>query len=349
MGGHDLVQHSDGNGNVDPGELARFDALAQRWWDPEGPSRPLHDLNPVRLAYVAQRLPLPGARVLDVGCGGGLLSEAMAQQGAVVTAIDLAPELLDVARLHLLEARQQQPALQVDYLQCSAEQLAAERPGAFDAVTCMELLEHVPDPAALLRACVQLLRPGGHLPLQVLHRHFRDGLEQLMRQQRLRVAKAPRLVKGLAALPFHHIAQQRKGGSRKTDQRHPPLQLLPRQRYGVVHILHPVRRAIDAQVPHILRRPLALNHLHLQAHGLRHRQDIRKNNRRIRTDDVHRLQCNLAGQLGRLYPRKKIVLLAQCHVLREVSARLPHQPYGRPLDHLPPECAQKNVILRHSL
>ena len=147
--------------NADAGELARFDAMAQRWWDPEGPSRPLHDLNPVRLDYIAQRAPLSGATVLDVGCGGGLLSEAMARAGARVTAIDLAPELLDVARLHLAATRQSGTLLELDYLQRSAEELAAERPGRFDVVTCMELLEHVPDPAALLHACVALLRPGG--------------------------------------------------------------------------------------------------------------------------------------------------------------------------------------------
>lgn len=151
--------------NADPGELARFDALARRWWDPEGPSRPLHDLNPVRLDYLRARAPLEGARVLDVGCGGGLLSEAMAREGARVTAIDLAPELLEVARLHLLES-----GLHVDYRQASAEQLAAEQPACFDVVTCMELLEHVPDPASLLAACVQLLRPGGALFVSTLNR-----------------------------------------------------------------------------------------------------------------------------------------------------------------------------------
>ena len=151
--------------NADPAELARFGALAQRWWDPDGPSRPLHDLNPVRLAYIRQRVPLRGARVLDVGCGGGLLSEALAGEGAAVTAIDLSPEVLEVARLHLLES-----GLTVDYRDMGAEQLAEQEPGRYDVVACMELLEHVPDPAALLAACVRLLRPGGALFVSTLNR-----------------------------------------------------------------------------------------------------------------------------------------------------------------------------------
>lgn len=142
--------------NVDRGETAKFDRLASRWWDPDGESRPLHDLNPVRLAYVAGRVSLRGARVLDVGCGGGLLSEALAAAGAHVTAIDLAPGVLDVARLHLFESN-----LAVDYRQISAEALAAEQPGSFDAITCMEMLEHVPDPGSVIEACARLLKPGG--------------------------------------------------------------------------------------------------------------------------------------------------------------------------------------------
>ena len=169
-GDHGAAGPRDPAVNADPAELARFDALAQRWWDPDGPSRPLHDLNPVRLQYVAERVQLAGAAVLDVGCGGGLLSEALARSGARVTALDLAPELIEVARLHLLESRQREPQLSVEYLQCSAEQLAAERPGSFDVVTCMELLEHVPDPAALIDACLRLLRPGGALFVSTLNR-----------------------------------------------------------------------------------------------------------------------------------------------------------------------------------
>ncbi|UKE45955.1 bifunctional 2-polyprenyl-6-hydroxyphenol methylase/3-demethylubiquinol 3-O-methyltransferase UbiG [Xanthomonas cerealis] len=151
--------------NFDQAELDKFGALATRWWDADGPQKPLHALNPVRLRYVAQRLPLRGASVLDVGCGGGLLSEALAKEGAQVTAIDLAPELVKVARLHQLES-----GVEVDYRVQSVEDLAAERPGSFDAITCMEMLEHVPDPAAIVRACATLLKPGGQLFLSTLNR-----------------------------------------------------------------------------------------------------------------------------------------------------------------------------------
>jgi 2-polyprenyl-6-hydroxyphenyl methylase/3-demethylubiquinone-9 3-methyltransferase len=151
--------------NFRQAELDRFDALAQRWWDPDGPQRALHALNPVRLDYVAQRVRLHGAVVLDVGCGGGLLSEAMAKAGAHVTGIDLAPTLLKVARLHGLES-----GVSVTYRQIAVEALAAEMPAAFDAVTCMEMLEHVPDPAAVVQACAALLKPGGRLFLSTLNR-----------------------------------------------------------------------------------------------------------------------------------------------------------------------------------
>ncbi len=130
--------------NFHQAELDKFAALANRWWDADGPQKPLHALNPVRLEYVAARAPLAGARVLDVGCGGGLLSEALARQGAQVTAIDLAPELVKVARLHRLES-----GLEVDYRVQSVEDLAAEAPASFDAITCMEMLEHVPRPGAI--------------------------------------------------------------------------------------------------------------------------------------------------------------------------------------------------------
>ena len=151
--------------NVSQAEIGKFGALASRWWDPEGPQRALHELNPARLAYVAQRARLGGTRVLDVGCGAGLLSEAMAREGARVVALDLAPELIDIARLHLLES-----GLEVDYRLQSVEALAEEMPGAFDAITCMEMLEHVPDPASVLRACARLLKPGGKLFLSTLNR-----------------------------------------------------------------------------------------------------------------------------------------------------------------------------------
>lgn len=151
--------------NVHPAEVAKFERLASRWWDTEGESRPLHDLNPVRLAYIAERTRLQGARVLDVGCGGGILSESLARAGAAVTAIDLAPAVLEVARLHLLES-----GLQVDYRETSVEALAAAGGDPFDAVTCLEMLEHVPDPASTISACADLLRPGGRLFLSTLNR-----------------------------------------------------------------------------------------------------------------------------------------------------------------------------------
>ena len=151
--------------NVSQAELDKFNSLASRWWDPQGPQKALHALNPARLRYVADRVALRDATVLDVGCGGGLLSEALAAEGARVTAIDLAPDLLKVARLHGLES-----GVQVDYRQQSVESLAAERPGSFDAITCMELLEHVPDPVSVVAACATLLKPGGRLFLSTLNR-----------------------------------------------------------------------------------------------------------------------------------------------------------------------------------
>lgn len=151
--------------NFDQAELDKFAALANRWWDVDGPQKPLHALNPVRLQYVARRVTLRGARVLDIGCGGGLLSEALAREGAEVTAIDLAPELIKVARLHSLES-----GVTVDYHVQAAEDLAAEQPGSFDVVTCMEMLEHVPDPGAIIGACQRLLKPGGQLFLSTVNR-----------------------------------------------------------------------------------------------------------------------------------------------------------------------------------
>ncbi len=151
--------------NVNPAEVAKFERLASRWWDPDGESRPLHDLNPVRFGYIAERVSLKGARALDVGCGGGLLSEALARAGAKVIGIDLAAAVLDVARLHLLES-----GLEVDYREVSAESLAEQLAGQFDVVTCLEMLEHVPDPSSVIRASADLLKPGGRLFLSTLNR-----------------------------------------------------------------------------------------------------------------------------------------------------------------------------------
>ncbi|MEO6227126.1 MAG: bifunctional 2-polyprenyl-6-hydroxyphenol methylase/3-demethylubiquinol 3-O-methyltransferase UbiG [Thermomonas sp.] len=151
--------------NFSQSELDKFDELAQRWWDPQGPQKALHALNPARLGYVSERVSLADAAVLDVGCGAGLLSEAMAQAGARVTAIDLAPNLLKVARLHGLET-----GVKVDYRETAVETLASEQPTSFDAITCMEMLEHVPDPASIIQACARLLKPGGQLFVSTLNR-----------------------------------------------------------------------------------------------------------------------------------------------------------------------------------
>jgi 2-polyprenyl-6-hydroxyphenyl methylase/3-demethylubiquinone-9 3-methyltransferase len=151
--------------NVDPNELAKFASLAQSWWDPAGPSKPLHELNPLRLRYVERAASLRDARVLDVGCGGGILSEAMARSGARVLGIDLSQAVLDVAELHALEAK-----LAVEYKAIAAEELAAANPASFDLVTCMEMLEHVPDPAATLSALATLAKPGGNVIVSTLNR-----------------------------------------------------------------------------------------------------------------------------------------------------------------------------------
>lgn len=151
--------------NVDPAEVAKFRTLAARWWDPDSELKTLHDINPLRVEYIDTRAKLAGKRVLDVGCGGGILAEAMAQHGAVVTGIDMAEDALNVARLHLLES-----GVKVDYLHGTAEQFAAQHPASFDVVTCMELLEHVPDPASVVRACAALVKPGGHVFFSTLNR-----------------------------------------------------------------------------------------------------------------------------------------------------------------------------------
>ncbi|RUL62577.1 bifunctional 2-polyprenyl-6-hydroxyphenol methylase/3-demethylubiquinol 3-O-methyltransferase UbiG [Dyella dinghuensis] len=151
--------------NVSHDEIARFDRLASRWWDPDGESRPLHDLNPTRLAYVAERVSLRGEKVADIGCGGGLLSEALARAGANVVGIDLGLKVIEIARLHLHESN-----LVVDYRKQSSSELAAAEPASFDAVCCMEMIEHVPDPAALVQDLAAMLKPGGRLFMSTLNR-----------------------------------------------------------------------------------------------------------------------------------------------------------------------------------
>jgi 2-polyprenyl-6-hydroxyphenyl methylase/3-demethylubiquinone-9 3-methyltransferase len=152
-------------GHVDGADLRRFEAQAAHWWDRRGAFGALHDINPLRVRYVADRMPLPGARIVDVGCGGGLLTEALARKGARMTGIDLGRTAVAVASGHAARG-----GLSIRYRRCSAEALASEAPGAFDGVVCMELLEHVPDPAALVGACTGLARPGGHLFFATLNR-----------------------------------------------------------------------------------------------------------------------------------------------------------------------------------
>ncbi len=152
--------------NVDPQELAKFGDLAHRWWDPNSEFKPLHDINPLRLGWIDRKCGLKGRKVIDVGCGGGLLSEGMAALGADVTGIDLGEKAIGVARLHLYES-----GLKVDYRLASAEQAAADQPAAFDVVTCLEMLEHVPDPAGIVRACAQLVKPGGDVFFSTINRN----------------------------------------------------------------------------------------------------------------------------------------------------------------------------------
>lgn len=153
--------------NADPAELAKFSDLAHRWWDTDSEFRPLHEINPLRLDWINQQMPLAGRRVLDVGCGGGILADSMARKGANVLGIDLATKALRVAQLHALEAA----TPNIDYREVSVEALADEQPAAFDAVTCMEMLEHVPDPASVVRACAELVKPGGWVFFSTINRN----------------------------------------------------------------------------------------------------------------------------------------------------------------------------------
>lgn len=152
--------------NVDTAEIAKFEALASRWWDKESEFKPLHDINPLRLDYINSYASLAGKRVIDVGCGGGILAESMALLGAQVTGIDMGEAPLSVAKLHLLES-----GAEVDYRQITAEEMAAQQPGSFDAVTCMEMLEHVPDPASVIQSCATLVKPGGWVFFSTINRN----------------------------------------------------------------------------------------------------------------------------------------------------------------------------------
>ena len=158
--------------NFDPAELAKFSDLAHRWWDKESEFRPLHQINPLRLEWIENLISLKGLQVLDVGCGGGILADAMARKGAEVLGIDLAGKALKVAQLHALEAQ----TAGVQYREISAEALAEEQPGTFDVVTCMEMLEHVPDPSLVVKACATLVKPGGHVFFSTINRNAKSFL-----------------------------------------------------------------------------------------------------------------------------------------------------------------------------
>lgn len=151
--------------NVDPAEIAKFEQLASRWWDKEGEFKPLHEINPLRANYIDGYASVAGKKLLDVGCGGGILTESMAQRGADVTGIDLGEAPLNVAELHALES-----GVNVNYRRVAVEDLAEEMPGSFDIVTCLEMLEHVPDPSSVIRACAKLVKPGGHLFFSTINR-----------------------------------------------------------------------------------------------------------------------------------------------------------------------------------
>ncbi|MCC6072569.1 bifunctional 2-polyprenyl-6-hydroxyphenol methylase/3-demethylubiquinol 3-O-methyltransferase UbiG [Massilia sp. GCM10020059] len=152
--------------NADPHEIQKFSELAHRWWDPTSEFRPLHEINPLRLEWINARAPLAGKKVMDIGCGGGILAESMARKGADVTGIDLSEKALKVADLHSLESE-----VSVRYKHIAAEEMAAQEPGQYDVVTCMEMLEHVPDPASIVRAAATLVKPGGHVFLSTLNRN----------------------------------------------------------------------------------------------------------------------------------------------------------------------------------
>ena len=197
--------------NADRGELSKFDALAHRFWDPRGEFRPLHLLNPVRLGFVAEHASLTGARTLDVGCGGGLLSEALSRKGARVSGIDLAPGMVEVARLHAAEE-----GLEVDYRLAAAEELAASSAHSFDVITCMEMLEHVPQPEHMLATLASLVRPGGSVFVSTLNRNLKSFL--------------------LAIVGAEYVLKLLPRGTHEYDRPHPPVGTgtLGAQRAGLI-------------------------------------------------------------------------------------------------------------------
>jgi 2-polyprenyl-6-hydroxyphenyl methylase/3-demethylubiquinone-9 3-methyltransferase len=161
--------------NVDQQEIAKFDTIAYRWWDTESEFKPLHDINPLRLGYITKYANISGIKVLDVGCGGGILSESMAKAGAKVTGIDLGEGPIDVAKLHLYESE-----LDIEYIQIPVEELAEQRAGEYDVVTCMEMLEHVPDPGSIIRSCAQLVKPGGDVFFSTINRNPKSYLYSII-------------------------------------------------------------------------------------------------------------------------------------------------------------------------
>lgn len=170
-----MPQESAVKQNIDQSEIDKFSQLAHNWWDLNGDFKPLHEINPLRLGFISQHAPLTGLSVLDVGCGGGILSEAMAKAGATVTGADMAKKSLQIAQLHALEG-----GLNIDYQCVSVEDLARQQPASFDVVTCMEMIEHVPDPASVIRACTELVKPGGWVFLSTLNRNAKSYVQAVI-------------------------------------------------------------------------------------------------------------------------------------------------------------------------